>query len=488
MTELPLSFLLQSAEKYPETICLRTPEERYTYAQFLDRTRRRATFLAEKGVGKGTLVTIQTRDYIEFISTMFACWMRGAILAPLNTGQPPRIHQVIDGILKPGIGFHDKENPFGYEPAYPVHLLELSETPLQVFTPVEPDDISMIMFTSGTSGVPKGVPWKHCNTWRNAVETGQRIGVEQADNLFLNTPPYTTSSINHILTMFAVGATLSIDQGFMFGAGILDQLDTYECTAFGGAPVHFMRLIGALKVKKPLRPIRFLFNSGEHLPTPVLEELIEYLPETEIHCVYGLTEVSGRFCILPWKDVKKKAGSVGFPLPSLQVTVRDDDGKACPVGEVGEVYITGSLLMDGYYNAPEANAKAFSEHGFATGDVGSLDEDGYLFLVGRNDSVFKVGGEKVSIGAIEELLLEFDMFDEVAVIAEFDQNMGNVPVLYYVLHESCSLSRRDIVVAIRERLPKTHIPVRFYQASKLPRTQSGKVMRQAEKLKPYVIQ
>ncbi len=487
MNEHPLSFLLNSAEKYPDTICFRTPDKTYTYAELLELTQRRAMFLSEKGVGRGSLVTIQSRDYVEFTTTMFACWMLGAILAPLNTGQPPRIHRVIDGILKPDIGFHDGENPFGYEPQYPIHPLGLSGSRFSDYAKTTPDELSMIMFTSGTSGVPKGVTWKLRNTYRNAVETAERVEVLQTDNIFLNTPPYTTSSISHILTMFSVGAALSIDQGFMFGAGILDQLATYECTAFGGAPVHFMRLVGALKIKQPERPIRFLFNSGEHLPIPVLEELIEKLPDTRIHCVYGLTEVSGRFCILPYREVRSKAGSVGFPLPSLEITIRDDDGSICKSGEAGEVYITGSLLMDGYYNAPEANDKALGEYGFATGDVGSLDEEGYLFLVGRNDSVFKVGGEKVSIGAIEELLLEFDMFDEVAVVPEFDQNMGNVPVLYYVLHESCTLSRRDIVIAIRERLPKTHIPVRFYQASKLPRTQSGKIVRKADKLEPFVI-
>ena len=262
MNEHPLSFLLSSAEKYPDAICFRTPDKTYTYAELLELTQRRAMFLSEKGVGRGSLVTIQSRDYVEFTTTMFACWMLGAILAPLNTGQPPRIHRVIDGILKPDIGFHDGENPFGYKPQYPIHPLGLSETRFADYAKTTPDELSMIMFTSGTSGVPKGVPWKLRNTYRNAVETAERV---------------------------------------------------------------------------------------------------------------------------------------------------------------------------------------------------------------------------------EELLLEFDMFDEVAVVPEFDQNMGNVPVLYYVLHESCTLSRRDIVIAIRERLPKTHIPVRFYQASKLPRTQSGKIVRKADKLEPFVI-
>jgi acyl-CoA synthetase (AMP-forming)/AMP-acid ligase II len=265
----------------------------------------------------------------------------------------------------------------------------------------------------------------------------------------------------------------------MYGAGILDHMDKYDCTGFGGVPVHFIRLVGALdQAKKPPR-WRFLMNSGDHLPVSIIQEIRNSLPEVQIFCVYGLTEVAGRLCILPPKIIDRKMGSVGLPLNGMQVTIRDEKGELVSPFEEGEVFAEGSCLMSGYLNNTAVNLKVMKTYGFATGDYGYLDDDGYLFLRGRKDDIFKVGGEKVSVKMIEEHIYGFEGIEDFIVIPFLDKHMGMVPCLYYVPDMVSEFSRKKLLRKLRKELPPTHIPAIIKQVSQIPRTSSGKAVRKS---------
>jgi O-succinylbenzoic acid--CoA ligase len=226
-----------------------------------------------------------------------------------------------------------------------------------------------------------------------------------------------------------------------------------------------------------------LINSGEHLPVPIIKKLQEKLPKIKIYCIYGLTEVAGRLCILDSKYLSTKIGSVGKPLARMKITVRDESHKVVGPNQEGQVYVKGPLLTTGYINNDEVNKREFTKWGFATGDFGRLDTDGFLYLEGRKDDIIKVGGEKVSLKIIDEVLYDYPVFKEFVVYPVYDTNMGTLPALKYVLNQGQIFNRLDLIKFISAKLPQTHLPVKFEEVSEIERTSSGKIARQTNLVK-----
>lgn len=475
---IPLQFLLNWATKTPDALALHLNNTDYTYAEVLTQANSLADFVTSHGVGKGTMCAVYSDDEELFFFTLFGIWLVGAISIPMNITQKQDKLKQMENTVQPEVGFFSEEYKVEYERPFPMHLLEKWSGASEKMNQSQPEELAIVMFTSGTSGVPKAVPMTHKAIGRNASNTAARIDINPSDRLLINTPPYTTSSIIHILTMISRGAATIMDRSFLFGSSILDQIKKHDCSGFGGVPVHFSRLLAALDDKTIPNKLRFLMNSGDHLPVPVLNKLIKLLPDIQFYCVYGLTEVAGRLCILPPEEVTQKTGSVGTPLDGMTVTIRNSKEEKSSPGELGQVFVQGPNLMTGYINNNEANNKSMTEHGFATGDYGFLDNDGYLFLKGRDDDIFKVGGEKVSVKMIEDAIFGLDYFSECMVVAEHDEHMGNIPCLYYVLKQG-EFKRKQLISELRKILPHTYIPVRFVQVDKIPRTSSGKPIRKS---------
>jgi acyl-CoA synthetase (AMP-forming)/AMP-acid ligase II len=333
------------------------------------------------------------------------------------------------------------------------------------------------MFTSGTSGVPKAVPMTFQAITSNAALTASRLKISQEDRILINSPPYYTSPILHILTMLVQGASVVAETGFLFGDTILTCLETNACTGFGGVPVHFTRILAALEQKQFPDTMRFLMNSGEHLPAPLILQLRNRLPEVKIFCAYGLTEVAGRLCILDAEMIDLKVGSVGKPLDGMTVHVLDETGDESPPSEQGEVFTNGTCLMSGYLNSEDLNRGVMTTAGFATGDIGYLDEDGFLFLVGRRDDIIKVGAEKVSVKMIEQSIYGFSAFADFMVAPKWDEHMGAVPCIYYVLKTGEQFVQEELISLLKGRLPKSHFPAHFMEVEEIPRSTSGKIIK-----------
>lgn len=480
MTDSPLQFLVDGARRTPASPALIFPDASFTYQDLADKVGRRAAHLKTCGVGPGIKVAIYIEPDLDTLTSFFAIWGLGAIAIPMNITLPAANLRQIEDVFAPDVAI-TSEPKAAYAPStIPVHGIKDADEGIKPGE-VEPDALAIVMFTSGTSGVPKAVPITHAMIAANASLTAERLGLTQTDRILINTPAYTTSSIIHTLTMMSAGASVVIDRQFSLGGTLLDQINAYSCTGFGGVPVHFRRLLAALEGYESSAPtLRFLMNSGEHLPVPVVEGLRGYLPDVEIFCVYGLTEVAGRLCILPADRLDDKLGSVGVPLDGMTVTVRDDQGQELPPGENGEVFVTGTNLMAGYLNNPTANAKSMTANGFATGDIGHKDEDGFLYLLGRNDDVFKVGGEKVSLNMIEQAASGFDAFTDFAAAPYADPHMGSVPAIYYVLAKDAPVDwKKTLLRKLRGSLPKTHVPAHLISVETIPRTSSGKAVRKA---------
>jgi acyl-CoA synthetase (AMP-forming)/AMP-acid ligase II len=508
------------AAERPDAALLLTRGRTYTYADVLARASAVAAGLGAAGCGRGRRVALLLEEYDEFFVCMLGVWLAGAVVVPLNTSLPPAdvawllskcapdllVRPAADAAANGGAGqAGDEGSPRlvviagadgrveGVRPAAEVGVgagaeegaapgapagVSASRSPeaADALEPVREDETAMIMFTSGTTGLPKGV----CQTLRavsgNAGHVAAVLGLRPEDRIFINTPPYFTSGICHFLTLLAAGGGLAGQLGFFFGAGLLDEMEAQGCTGFGGAPAHLVRVVEPLEEPRE-HALRFWVSSGDHLPLHVIEKFRRVLPGVGLFNMYGLTEVSGRLCVLPPAELRTLEGSVGRPIGDMRVVARRGDGAEAAPGESGELYVTGSLLMQGYLDEPEITARTLTAHGLKTGDFGRTDESGAVWIAGRKDDIIKRGGEKVSIVHVQQALQGLGRFADVAVLAAPDEILGHVPVAFVVPHDREGFKASRLLRELRGVLPSSSLPSRVIAVDEIPRTGSGKAIR-----------
>lgn len=517
----------------PRETLLRTRGRAYSYIDVEVRATRVAAALRAAAGRRGARVALLLEEYDQFYICMLGAWLAGLVVVPLNTSLPqadldwllakcrPDVLVLPDeamcptgadgplrlvvgaeadgrvaGVAEAGEGSEKARDvaagaggeaaPAGPpaaagEPAdNPGHIASAvqgaSTMPAADLEPVAEHETAMIMFTSGTTGRPKGVVQTLHAISANAGHVSLALGLGTDDRIFINTPPYFTSGICHFLTLMAGGGGVAGQLGFYFGTGLLDAMEEEGCSGFGGAPAHLVRVVEPMDEPRP-HAFRFWVSSGDHLPLPVIERFRRVLPGIELFNMYGLTEVSGRLCILPPAELDLKVGSVGRPIGDMRVVARRGDLSAAAPGEQGELYVSGSLVMQGYLDEPEITAAALTEYGFRTGDFGSVDESGAVWIAGRKDDIIKRGGEKVSIIHVQEALQGLGRFADVAVIAASDEILGHVPVAFVVPLEVEGFKASRLLRELRGVLPSTSLPSRVIAVDSIPRTGSGKAIR-----------
>ena len=342
----------------------------------------------------------------------------------------------------------------------------------------EPAQTAAILFTSGSTGVPKGVQLSHRALLQNALGTASMLPTRADDTLFIAIPFRFVSAVSHFLVTTLTGGCFAGTEQPVMPADLVDQLKANGATAFGGAPLQ-LRWIAEQMDDADLE-LRWLMSSGDHLSSDIVEALAATRCNPSVLAVYGLTELAGRFCVLRPELALEKNGAVGSPIPGLDLELRGDDGKPVDVGEIGSVHARGVPVMDGYRRDEAATRAVIDDAGwFETGDFGVQDEDGFLFLRGRRDNVFKTSGLKVSGQLIADALMRTGCFTDVAVFPVEDPIAGHVACAYYCMPPERELQKGPVLRALRDSLPLNHLPQRFERLERIPRTASGKIDRAA---------
>jgi long-chain acyl-CoA synthetase len=471
--------LFELAERRPDAQILATRGRTYSYAQFVARAAGVLAALRAAGFARGDRVATLLEEYDSFFATTFAVWMGGGVVVPLNTSLPQSDIDWLIAKARPhlvAVPGPDTVVPAGVATL----IVDAGEIPVGQPAGLEvvgPDDLAMIMFTSGTTGVPKGVCQHITAITANASHVSDALGLAADDRIFINTPPYFTSGICHFLTLMSHGGGVTGQLGFFFGDNLLAEMDALGCTGFGGAPAHLVRVVEPLdQVQDPGR-LRFWVSSGDHLPVTTIDKMRRVLPGVRLFNMYGLTEVSGRLCVLPPGELERRVGSVGVPIGDMTVTPRRSDGAPAEPGESAELFVDGSLVMQGYLDEPEITARSLTEHGFRTGDFGRVDADGFVWIDGRKDDIIKRGGEKVSTIHVQQGLMSLGLFRDAVVIAADDAMLGHVPVAFVVPLEPSEFKQTRVLRALRKVLPGSHLPSRVVALDEIPRTGSGKAIR-----------
>ena len=468
-----------------------------TYQDMVDWSARLAGGLRERGVGFGDVVGLLSYNSTEFLATIFAANSLGAVAMPINWRLAAAELRyllehsgakviVCDGALTdladdaiaglasaPARVCVSAEPPAGWEP-----FAGLAAEPIPARAAVGGDDIHRLMYTSGTTGRPKGVMLTHANlAWKNFAHVTE-FGFTTDDVGLACGPLYHVGALDLVTTtMIAVGATTILHRVFD-AARVVDEIERSRVTTVWTAPAMVRAILDLPRLdRRDLSSVRVLIAGGEKMPVPYIERLRRAFPSAWFADAYGLTETVSGDTFLDRESTLSKLGSVGRPCQYLELDIRDEQGASLPAGERGEIVLRGPKVFKGYWRDPEATAKAFAGGWFHTGDIGVLDDDGYLYIVDRLKDMIVSGGENIASSEVERVLYEHPAVVEVAVIGRPDERWGEVPVAVVVLAPGAEATAAELIEHCRGQLAKFKVPKDVTFIDALPRNPSGKVLK-----------
>ncbi len=355
---------------------------------------------------------------------------------------------------------------------------EAVRTPAMPELAPDPLSVAAIIYTSGTTGQPKGVTLSHDNLASNVRAIVDYLRLQPSDRV-LHVLPFYYSYGNSVLhTHLAAGACLVLEEGMVYPHRVLERMVEEGVTGFSGVPATFALLLNRTRLGDyDLSRLRYVTQAGGAMAPAQVARVRAALPHVEFFVMYGQTEATARISYLPPSMLDRKPGSVGIPLPGTEIAVRSPDGQPAAVGESGEIWVRGPHVMQGYWGDPDATAQVLVDGWLRTGDLGHVDEDGFLYIDGRLSDMIKTGAHRVSPQEIEEVVAEMVGVAEVAAIGVPDELMGQLIKVVVVPQPGYTLEVRDVLAHCRNYLPLYKIPKFVEFASELPRTASGKVQR-----------
>lgn len=483
------SWPARRARKTPHRTALVHGATRVTYALLHDRVTRLAHALRARGLRRGDRVAYLGPNHPSYLETLFAAGTLGAVFVPLNTrlagleiayqltdsGAKALIYAPSHAGLVAGLpGGTDVrvyvETGAEYEQA-------LAQAPFEpVDEPVAPDDTCVIMYTSGTTGRPKGAMLTHGNLTWNALNVLVDTDLIADERALVSAPLFHTAGLNMLtLPVLLKGGTCVLVEAFDPDT-VFDLVREHRITFMFGVPTMF-----DLMVRHPrwadadLSSLRLLTCGGSPVPTPLItayqERGLTFLQG------YGMTEASPGTLFLDAEHAVSKGGSAGVPHFFSDVRVVRPDLTRVEPGETGEVVVRGPHVMPGYWGLPEESAASFADGWFRSGDAARVDEDGYVFIVDRLKDMIISGGENVYPAEVEDLLLAHPDVVECAVIGVPDPKWGEVPRAVVVAREGVVLDPEALLAGLGGRLAKYKVPKSVVLADELPRTASGKLLK-----------
>jgi acyl-CoA synthetase (AMP-forming)/AMP-acid ligase II len=490
--------LAHHATRTPEKPLCSFGDDVVTYAAMAKRAAELAAGLHAQGVRRGDVVGLLSYNCIEFIETIFAANYLGAIAMPINWRlAASEVRYILEHSQARALVCDESlvelanDATKGMEggllracvaAAAPEGWTALADLRAPADLPpaarVGGDDVHRLMYTSGTTGRPKGVMLTHANlAWKNLAHLVE-FGITSADLGLACGPLYHVGALDlTTTTLIAAGAKVIIHRLFDADA-VVDEIERSRVTTVWLAPAMVKDIMALPDIEqRDLSSVRLVINGGEKMPIPLIERIQRVFPSAWFADAYGLTETVSGDTFLDRDSIVTKLGSVGRPCLFLELDVWDDQGNSVPAGERGEVVLRGPKVFKGYWRDPDATATAFAGGWFHTGDIGVRDEDGYLWIVDRLKDMILSGGENIAGSEVERVLYEHDAVLEVAVVARPDERWGEVPVAFVVLRADATATKDDLVEHCRGQLARFKVPKDVTFLDALPRNPSGKVLK-----------
>jgi len=497
-------FLSDQVKKQGSKTALYADDEKFSYRQVLERVDRLAAFLLQKGIEEGDKVALFLRNSPEFIFTVFAISKIGAIVVPVNTFLKEdelsyiltdseskalvasTVHANIVNrsnakvkctfLLWEGDGDEEGKKEFAFERVWKSEV----ET-AHVGRGLE--DTAVIFYTSGTTGKPKGAMLSNKNLLSNIEQSRKLIHVTHKDRVIVFLPMFHafTFTVGVILPLY-VGGSIVIIKSLQPFANIFKQTLMKRVTLFFGIPSVYNALA---KAKLPwyfmwFNTIRAFISGAAPLQPKTLDAMSRKFKRAKLLEGYGLSETSPVVCVNT--PEKQKAGSVGTAAYEYQIKIVDDEMNELPEGEIGNVIVKGDHVMQGYLNRPEATRETIVNGWLLTGDLGYLDEEGFLFIVDRKKDLIISKGFNIYPREIEEVLDSIKGVSASAVIGVRDEKSGEIPVAYIELEEDAEdYDEAELKHRMKKHLASYKIPKQIHIIERLPKNATGKVLKRVLK-------
>ncbi|MGH3522589.1 MAG: fatty-acid--CoA ligase FadD5 [Mycobacterium sp.] len=486
----------------PDATALRFLGNTVTWAELHRRVTALAGALSRRGVGFGDRVMILMLNRTEFVESVLAANMIGAIAVPVNFRlTPAEIAFLVEDceariiITEPVLaavagGVRDiistlstivvadgagEDGRLGYE--------ELVNEPGDPPEPVDvPNDSpALIMYTSGTTGRPKGAVLTHTNLTGQTMIGLYTNGADANDVGFIGVPFFHIAGVGNMLTGLLLGIPTVIHPLGAFDPGqLLDVLAAEKVTGIFLVPAQWQAVCAEQQANPRDVKLRVILWGAAPASDTLLRQMSETFPGAQVLAAFGQTEMSPVTCMLLGEDAIRKRGSVGKVVPTVAARVVDENMDDVPVGEVGEIVYRAPTLMSGYWNNPEATAEAFQGGWFHSGDLVRMDEDGYIWVVDRKKDMIISGGENIYCAEVENVLASHPAIVEVAVIGRPHEKWGEVPIAVAAVADNGPqnrLSLEDLDEFLAERLARYKHPKGLEIVDALPRNPAGKVLK-----------
>ena len=488
-------YLLHAARVLPEKVALVCGQQRITYGELDARSNALAHSLAAAGVQRGDRVVIFGDNTVDTVVSFWAVLKANAVVCIVNPlTKRDKLAYLLNDCRPAALIADPQLRAVWAEPAAAcphlravmvygaLHEAQLAarDAPARRCIDI---DLAAIIYTSGSTGDPKGVMLTHRNMLTACTSIASYLELQEDEVILGALPLAFDYGLYQMIMAFRVGARLVLERSFAFPAQVLRRMEEERVTGFPGVPTIFAMLSELRNLRDyDLTSIRYVTNTAAALPVKHITMLQGMFPAARIYSMYGLTECK-RCTYLPPQDLARKPASVGIAIPNTEMWIVDEAGNKVGPGVVGQLVIRGATVMKGYWEKPEATAKKLKpgplpgEQVLYTGDYCRMDEEGYLYFVGRMDDVIKSRGEKVAPKEVESALMDIPGVKEAAVIGVPDETLGHAVKAYVVLENGFVLPERELQKECQRRLENFMVPKYIVTVPSLPKTDTGKIKK-----------
>jgi acyl-CoA synthetase (AMP-forming)/AMP-acid ligase II len=528
-------FLEHSAQRLPEKVALICGDERLTYSEIERRANQVARFLRRQGIERQDRVAIFLDNSVESVVSLFGILKADAIFLMLSSSlKSQKLGYILNNCQAKALITHTNKlnivsGVFGSVPSLksivfvgekdripkignpnPISWNEingLSSPHASRLTPSENIDIGIsppasslrpptlnidldlatIIYTSGSTGDPKGVMLTHLNMVSAATSITTYLENREDDIIIDVLPLSFDYGLYQVLMAFKFGGTVVLEKSFTYPYQIIQKMIQEKVTGFPGVPTIYAILLGLKDLDKfDFSNLRYMTNTAAALPPTHIERLRKAFPNVTIYSMYGLTECK-RVSYLPPEELDRRPASIGRGMPNEEVWIADENGNRVGPGVVGELAVRGSNVMRGYWRLPEETERVLKpgkypgEKVLYSGDLFRMDEEGYLYFVGRKDDMIKSKGERISPKEIEQCLCAMDGVAEAAVIGIPDEILGQAIKAFIRCHDGKNLTEKDVLKHCKVHLEDFMVPQSITFLNSFPKTSSNKIDKLALK-------
>ena len=507
MSTLVQDFLRDSALRRPDKVALVCSGRRLTYEWLELASNRLAHALLQLGLKQGDRVVIYLNNSAELLVGIFAAIKAGGVFVVVNRSSKPekllyvlnnsgasilmadertldsglweRLSAQLGGLRTIVCGNKDARGRPAIERVSDFNEIQRCFPSFPPPCSTGERDLACLVYTSGTTGLPKGVMCDHSNVVFVTRTIAQYLK-NVAEDVILDVLPLASSyGLYQLITSVFTGCTLVLEPSFAFPVEVLHTMVRERVTGFAGVPTIYSILLGMDLDHFDLSALRYLTNAAAGLPVEHVQRLRQLFPKTELFLMHGLTEVA-RTMYLPPDQVDARPDSSGIALPGTELWIEDEAGQRLGPGQIGELVVRGPHVMAGYWEDPEMTATRFrlgsnpGQRVCYSGDLFRRDEEGFFYFVSRKDDIFKCRGEKVAPREIERVLYSIPGVQEAAVIGVPDPLLG-CAVKAFIVAPAAALNAADVIAYCKERLDDVLVPQYVDFRSELPKTDSGKL-------------